>query len=77
MVIFDKFKEQCTDAVMQLLKDNNVHVVIVPVACTDRVQPLDLNLNKSAEEFYDRNFLNGTLKESFNSSSKVHLSQLT
>ena len=36
---------------MQLLKDNNVHVVIVPAACTDGVQSLDLNLNKSAEEF--------------------------
>ena len=51
LVIFDKFKGQCTDAVMQVLSNNNVYVVIVPAACTDRLQSLDLSVNKSAKEF--------------------------
>ena len=39
LVIFDKFKGQCINVVMQVLSNNNVHVVIVPAACTDRLQP--------------------------------------
>ena len=34
-----------------MLSDNNAHVVIVPAACTDRLQPLDISVNKSAKEF--------------------------
>ena len=73
LVIFDKFKGQCTDTVMQVLKDSNTHVVIVPAACTDRLQPLDLSLNKSAKEFLRQKFREWYSKKSFNSSSKMRI----
>lgn len=50
LVIFDCFKGQCTESVTELLEKNNVSLVIVPPNCTDRLQPLDLSVNKAAKE---------------------------
>ena len=36
LVIFDKFTGQGTKTALKLLKNNNIHVVIVPANCTDR-----------------------------------------
>ena len=56
LVIFDRFKGQCTPDVLALLDKNNVHFVIVPANCTDRLQPLDVSVNKAAKEFLRRKF---------------------
>ena len=56
LVIFDMFKGQCTDNVFKLLEENNIQVVIVPSNCTDRLQPLDLTVNKSVKTFMRSNF---------------------
>ena len=56
LVIFDQFSGQVTEAVLQLLEQNNLHYVIVPANCTDRLQPLDVSVNKSAMEFLRRQF---------------------
>ena len=56
LVIFDRFKAQCTDRILSLLDDNRICVVIVPANCTDRLQPLDISINKSAKEFLRRQF---------------------
>ena len=50
LVIFDCFKGQCTERVMELLEKNNVSLVVVLPNCTDRLQPLDLSVNKAAKE---------------------------
>ena len=34
---------------MKLLEENKIHVVIVPSNCTDRLQPLNLTVNKSVK----------------------------
>jgi hypothetical protein len=34
-----------------LLQKNNVHIVIIPANCTDRLQPLDVSVNKAAKDF--------------------------
>ena len=47
LVIFDRFKGQCMPHIISLLADNNVHIAIVPGNCTDRLQPLDISVNKS------------------------------
>ena len=47
LVIYDRFKAQCTDRIMSMLDSNNIRIVIVP----DRLQPLDFSVNKSAKEF--------------------------
>ena len=37
LVIFDRFREQCTSAILTLLEDNNVCVAIVPANCKDHL----------------------------------------
>ena len=51
LVIYDKFKAQCTDVVTKLLRDSNIHILMVPACCTDRLQPFDMSVNKAAKEF--------------------------
>ena len=51
IVTFDRFKAQCTTTILQILKENNILVALVPPHCTDRLQPLDIAVNKSMKEF--------------------------
>jgi len=51
LCIFDNFKGQLTDDVLQLLEESFIDVVFVPLNCTDQLQPLDLNVNKSAKDY--------------------------
>ena len=56
LAIFDVFKGQQTEDIMQLLDEHNIHVVSVPANCTDRLQPMDLSVNKSVKEFMRSKF---------------------
>ena len=51
LVISDNFTGQGTENVLELLENNNIHIVIVAANCTDRLQPLDLSVNKPAKNF--------------------------
>ena len=51
LVIFDNFKAQCTDDLLALLTENNIHYIFIPANCTDRLQPLDLSVNKAAKNY--------------------------
>ena len=51
LVLFDHFSGQMTDAIIKLLEENNLHRVLIPTNCTDRLQPLDVSVNKAAKEF--------------------------
>lgn len=51
LVIFDNFKAQCTDDLLALLTENNIHYMFIPANCTDRLQPLDLSVNKAAKNY--------------------------
>ena len=51
LVIFDRFKAQCTAKVLKMLEDNNIYIAIVPANCTDRLQPLDVSVNKPIKEY--------------------------
>ena len=53
LVISDEFKGQLTDAVHSLLDANHVYVVKV---CTDRLQPMDLAVNRSVKQFLRKKF---------------------
>ena len=57
-MIFDRFRVQCTDRILSLLEDHHVHVAIVPANCTDRLQPLDVSVNKATKDFLCRKFQN-------------------
>ena len=50
LVIFDRFKGQCTEGILSLLDNNNIRLAIVPANCTDRLQPLNVLVNKPAKE---------------------------
>ena len=50
LVIFDQFKEQTTDNILSTLEKNHISVGKVPGNCTDRLQPLDLSINKTVKD---------------------------
>ena len=58
LVIFDRFKGQCTPAILKLLADNNIHFAIIPAHLTDRLQPLDISVNKALKDYLRRQFAN-------------------
>lgn len=39
-----------------MLDDNNIYYVIVPPNCTDKLQPLDVSINKLAKEYLRSKF---------------------
>lgn len=60
LCLFDVYKAHQGEALRNLLKKHNVHVVYIPPSCTDKLQPLDLSVNSvfkqhmksSFEDFY-------------------------
>lgn len=56
MAIFDVFKGQIIEDIAKLLEDNNILLVVVPANCTDRLQPMDLSVNKCAKELMRSQF---------------------
>ena len=51
LVIFDVFKGQCVESIFKKLEENNILYVLVPANCTDKLQPLDLSVNKPAKDY--------------------------
>ena len=51
LLIFDNFKAQCTSSVLDLLDGHNINVALILPYCTDRLQPLDLCVNKAVKDF--------------------------
>ena len=56
LVIFDVFRGQTVPEVLELLEENHIYVVFVPSNCTDKLQPLDLSVNKSAKDHLRQKF---------------------
>ena len=46
-----------TEAIYQLLEDNHVYVVSIPANCTDKLQPMDLSVNKSLKDTLKKQFI--------------------
>ena len=63
LLIFDNFKAQTTCFLLKLLDSHNIDVVLVPANCTDRLQPLDLSINKPAKDFLRSKFQEWYAKE--------------
>ena len=56
LALFDVFKGQCTAQVLKILEENHIFFVTIPNNCTDRLQPLDLSVNKPAKDFVRNKF---------------------
>ena len=56
LAIFDHFKGQLTEKVTECLEQHNIQSVLVPANCTDRLQPLDISVNKAAKAFLHSQF---------------------
>lgn len=56
LVIYDRFKGQCTPTVLQLLSDNNIQIAIVSANITDRLQQLDISVNKAVKDCLRKQF---------------------
>ena len=72
LALFDRFRGQLTEAITKLLESNNIHCVLIPANCTDKLQPLDLTVNRSAKAFLQKEFQNwyaGELKEKMDAAS--------
>ena len=63
LLIFDNFQVQCTNDLLTFLDDKNIHVVFIPANCTDKLQPLDLSVNKAAKYFLRSEFQNWYAQE--------------
>ena len=56
LVLFDAFKGQTTELIYELLESNAIYIVSIPANCTDKLQPMDLSVNKSIKEFLKNKF---------------------
>ena len=56
VVIMDNFRAQVTQKVYELLDSYNIHTCVLLPNTTDRLQPLDIAVNKPAKDFLRRRF---------------------
>ena len=56
LVIMDNFKGQITPSIVSLLEENNIQFCLIPPNTTDRLQPLDISVNKPAKHFLKQKF---------------------
>ena len=47
VAIFDCFKRQTTPGILALLEGHNIIPIHIPANCTDKLQPLDISINKN------------------------------
>ena len=56
LMLFDHFKAQLTECVLDILDFHNIFVIDVPTNCTDRLQPLDVSVNMSIKHHFKKSF---------------------
>ncbi len=56
VVLFDHFSGQITQDIFDLLENHHIFYVLIPRTCTDRLQPMDLSVNKPVKDHLKRLF---------------------
>ena len=64
LVIINNFKGQVTDEVSSLLDVNDIDVCLLPPNCTDRLQLMDISVNRPAKVFLKKYLNFGTHRTS-------------
>ena len=54
--IFDNFRGQTTTGILSHLKSCHIVLIQLPANCTDKLQPLDISVNKPMKDHLKRNF---------------------
>jgi len=54
--LFDTFKAQCRETLLTHIDAHNVYAVLIPANCMDRLQPLDISVNKLAKDILHKQF---------------------
>ena len=63
LAIYDEFRGQTTDAISSLLTAHNICTVKIPANCTDKLQPMDIAINKPTKDRLRANFQSWYAKE--------------
>ena len=63
LAIYDGFRGQSTDGISLLLSSHNIYTVQIPANCTDKLQPLDIVINKPMKDRLRVNFQTWYAKE--------------
>ena len=56
LIIMDNFKGQVTQKMTTLLENHHIHTCLLPPNTTDRLQPMDISVNKPAKAFLRQQF---------------------
>ena len=56
LCIFDVFRAQMGEDFLDFLFENNIKVVYVPACCTDRLQPLNVSVQKAVKNRLRQSF---------------------
>ena len=56
LCIFDVFRAQMGEEFLDFLYENDIKVVYVPAFCTDRLQPLDVSVQKAVHNHFRQSF---------------------
>ena len=56
LVIMDNIKGQITEAMTELLESHRIHTYLIPPNTTNRLQLMDISLNKPAKSFLKKQF---------------------
>ena len=65
LLLFDNFNGQCTETLLKMIDDKNINTVIILANCMDRLQPLDLCVNKAVKTFLRKEVQDWYTKEVF------------
>ena len=56
VAIFDVFRDQQTPSFLELLENNNINHINVPANCADKLQSLDISVNKPPKDEMKQHF---------------------
>jgi len=75
--IFDNFRGQTTDVILSLLRSHNIVPIQLPANCTDKLQPLDISVDKPMKDHLKNKFQQWYAQEVKKQLETIPLSQVT